>query len=547
MENIPRQWLEAIAQNAATAVIILDKQRIIRYANDAAVRMAERSGKSNSDLIGTCYDDILKLSVVRNEKGDRADPASFPTHLALEQGIETNQKLFEQVYALRHYWLSISCIPLFNEHGAVEYAVAYFRDISEEKLHADQLAFLVASSKITSVQSDAEILLMENVRLITPSLADWCAIDVINPMGQFIRLPVAGANEPHAVSGPIDGISWEPENTTCMGTVLTSGTSELYSVLRQKEKFREVVPQQCLHLVHGLEASSLIVIPIKMRGNIVGALSLAYTTSGRHYTQEDLVFMEDFCHHLGLIIENVRLYHELEKAGQEKDVFLAALSHELRNPLAPIKSSIELLKMKQSEKESIEELSIIEHQFDHITKLVNDLLDASRYSFGKIHLDHERISLNEVIKQVIMSNQGLLDKQRLHLDVSLPPEDIMLYADWTRIEQALTNILHNAEKFTPEGGSIVINAHKEGENAVITIADTGIGIEAGEAARIFDGSLRMRQSKYPSRGLGIGLLLVREIVQLHGGRIEAASEGLGKGSTFTITLPLTQGGKTHRA
>ncbi len=538
MQNIPREWLESIAKNAEAAVIILDKQRTIQYANDAAVRMAERSGKATSDLIGTSYDDILTLSVIRDEEGNRASIESFPTYLALHEGKETVSKLFEQVYNLRHYWLSVSCVPLFNANGEVEHVLAYLLDLSESKLRQDRLAFLVASSKISSVQSVPETLVIEKVRLLMPSLADWCAIDRVDPDGAFVRLFTLSHGD-HAPSIDETGfIPWKPESATCMDMVIASGKSELYSVLRQKERFREVVPQQCLPLVHGLEAGSLMVIPIKANGVVVGALSLAYTTSGRHYTQDDLEFMEDFCHHLGLIIDNTRLYRELEKSSKAKDVFLAALSHELRNPLAAIKISIELLKMEQQEQEGQERLSVIEHQFDHITSLLNDLLDVNRYSFGKIKLRRERISLTQDIQRVVKANQALVDEKHLHLTCTLPDGDIMIWADPTRIEQAVMNLLHNAVKFTPEGGTITIEVREEDGQVVVNVADTGIGMEPEDAKHAFEGDLHQGEGKSPTSGLGLGLVLVREIVHLHGGEVWAKSEGLGKGSTFTIKLPL---------
>lgn len=541
MQDTPREWLEAIAKNAEAAVIILDKQRTIRYANDAAVRMAERSGKSNSDLIGTSYDDILALSVIRDEKGNMVPLESFPTYLALHEGKETVYQLFEQVYNLRHYWLSVSCMPLFNAAGEVEYVLAYLLDLSESKLRRDRLTFLVASSKISSVQSVPETLLIEKVRLLMPSLADWCGIDMIDPDGAFVRLFTLAHGAPTPSTKETENIPWTPESTTCMGMVIASGKSELYSVLRQKERFHEVVPQQCLPLVHGLEAGSLMVIPIKAHGSVVGALSLAYTTSGRHYTQDDLEFMEDFCHHLGLIIDNARLYRELEKSSKAKDVFLAALSHELRNPLAAIKISIELLKMEQQEEEGKERLSVIEHQFDHITSLLNDLLDVNRYSFGKIKLRREHISLTKDIQRVVRANQALIDEKHLHLTCILPDGDILIWADPTRIEQAVMNLLHNAVKFTPEGGTITIEVCEDQGQAVINVSDTGIGMELEDAKHAFDSDLHTGEGKNPTSGLGLGLVLVREIVHLHGGEVEAKSEGLGKGSTFTIKLPMGEG------
>jgi PAS domain S-box-containing protein len=230
----------------------------------------------------------------------------------------------------------------------------------------------------------------------------------------------------------------------------------------------------------------------------------------------------------------------LKEADRRKDEFLATLAHELRNPLAPIASAVELLRLlvsPHSEAQAVRE--IIERQLQHLTRLVDDLLDVSRVSRGKITLHVRRIDLASVIAQAVETSRPLFEAAGHDLAVSLPGEPLKIDGDLTRLAQVIANLLNNAAKFTIGPGRIALEATREGDVARIAVRDTGIGIPGELLTGIFELFAQVETGVDRAHGgLGIGLTLVKNIVELHGGRVEATSDGPGRGSLFVVRLPL---------
>jgi signal transduction histidine kinase/ActR/RegA family two-component response regulator len=237
---------------------------------------------------------------------------------------------------------------------------------------------------------------------------------------------------------------------------------------------------------------------------------------------------------------------ELRAAGRRKDEFLAMLAHELRNPLAPIRTGLELIRVAGNTPEAVERVrSMMERQVGHMVRLIDDLLDVSRITSGKIQLQREPTPLSSLVTSAIEANRTAITAKQIDLRVELPDTDCLLDVDPTRFVQVLSNLLHNATKFTGAGGAIVVHARvgagKEGPSApevAVSVTDSGIGIDADLLPRVFDLFTQgARASSEP--GLGIGLALARRLVDMHGGRIEVTSPGPGRGSTFTIRLPVS--------
>jgi PAS domain S-box-containing protein len=230
----------------------------------------------------------------------------------------------------------------------------------------------------------------------------------------------------------------------------------------------------------------------------------------------------------------------LKEADRRKDEFLATLAHELRNPLAPIASAVELLRLigpPDSEAQSVRE--IIERQVKQLSRLVDDLLDVSRVSRGKIVLRMERIDLASVVAQAVETSRPLIEAAGHELDVSLPADRVMIRGDLTRLAQAIANLLNNASKFTCGSGRIALEANVEGTGAKVAVRDTGIGIPSDMLTRIFELFAQVETGVDRAHGgLGIGLTLVKNLVELHGGTVNAASPGPGQGSVFVVRLPL---------
>ncbi|MBB5367217.1 MULTISPECIES: response regulator [unclassified Janthinobacterium] len=234
--------------------------------------------------------------------------------------------------------------------------------------------------------------------------------------------------------------------------------------------------------------------------------------------------------------------YQVREAQQRKDQFLASLGHELRNPLAPIKSSAALLGHLYPDSEQVAKVrGMIERQVTHLTRLVDDLLDVARINTGKIELQRKDFTLEQMLGHVLELCQPAASEQHIGISQDLPPYTVMLHADYARVVQIFANIVTNAVKFTPPGGHIHLAAQMEGKQLLVSIEDNGIGLEPGAIDRIF---CMFEQSRtlegQLTSGLGIGLSLSRQFAEMHGGTVNVTSDGPGHGSRFLVTLPASK-------
>jgi len=234
-----------------------------------------------------------------------------------------------------------------------------------------------------------------------------------------------------------------------------------------------------------------------------------------------------------------RLLQEAQQGVRRRDEFLAMLAHELRNPLASIVNGIDLMRVcGMADPDSEQARDIIGRQAQHMSHLLQDLFDVSRITKGKISLQPKTIDIVQAVRESVETRHGELSMDGIGVSISLPDEPIDVNADPTRLQQILSNLLSNAAKYTPSGGRIEISIARDGENVVIRVRDTGIGIAGDKLTEIFEPFVQLKQShSRPSEGLGIGLTLVKRLVELHGGKVAAASDGPDRGSEFTVRLP----------
>ncbi len=250
--------------------------------------------------------------------------------------------------------------------------------------------------------------------------------------------------------------------------------------------------------------------------------------------------------------ENERLLQEsrkyaaaLQQADQRKDEFLATLAHELRNPLSPILSGIQLLGMMASDSnepdENAEIRDMIERQVHHMVRLVDDLLEVSRITSGKINIQNDRVRLVDVIKHAVETSQPNIDAGQHRLILNIPEKELLVNGDVTRLSQVVSNLLNNAARYTPTGGEITVTLDGDANNATIAVKDNGIGIPPSLQSKVFELFTQVnRNQKQSEGGLGIGLALAQRIIELHGGTIDVASDGHDRGSVFTVHLPVLQ-------
>ncbi len=283
---------------------------------------------------------------------------------------------------------------------------------------------------------------------------------------------------------------------------------------------------------------SLTISPVRdAHGRVIGASKVGRDITARKRAAEEAQAAQK------LLTESrdelQRVNAELSEADRRKDEFLAVLAHELRNPLAPIRNAVHYLGLKASPDPALRNArDIIDRQVKHLVRLVDDLLDISRISSGKIGLRKERVSLALIVTNAVEASRPAIESENHQLTVTLPAEPVYLDADLTRLAQVLQNLLNNAAKYTAPGGKIGLHAEFDGHSVAIRVVDTGIGIPREMLPRVFDLFTQVDRSiERSSGGLGIGLTLVQRLVELHGGTVEARSEGPDKGSEFVVRLP----------
>jgi signal transduction histidine kinase/ActR/RegA family two-component response regulator len=290
------------------------------------------------------------------------------------------------------------------------------------------------------------------------------------------------------------------------------------------------------------------VYPLIAHEHLVG--SLAFGSRARPpFDPDELALMQTVCDQVAVAVDRARLISELRDRAKElaegdrhKNEFLAMLAHELRNPLAPIRTAVEVMRLRDSDREALKRnRGVLDRQVTHMGRLLDDLLDMSRISRGKVRLRKERVELGPVLEGAIEASAPMIAQRGHDLTVSLPAQPAWVDADVTRLHQVVTNLLTNAAKYTDPGGRIELSAWREGDEVAVRVTDTGIGIKPEMLPRVFDlFSQAERALNRSEGGLGIGLSLVRSLVEMHGGSVLARSEGLGCGSQFTVCLPVVE-------
>jgi PAS domain S-box-containing protein len=285
---------------------------------------------------------------------------------------------------------------------------------------------------------------------------------------------------------------------------------------------------------------SFISNPLIVDGALIGTLAFA-SRSKDEFAMDELELMRTICYDVTAAYARVSLIRRLRETDRRKDEFLATLAHELRNPLAPIRNALEIIRMNGPERSSVEDIAhkMIERQISQMIRLVDDLLDVSRITTGRLELRRERIDLAHVIRSAVETSRPLIDAARHELSIELPSVPILLDADPIRLAQVFSNVLNNAARYMAEGGRIRVTAERDHQMVTVIVQDFGIGIAQDTLPRIFDmfaqGDAHGEQSR---GGLGIGLTLVKRLVEMHSGSVEAYSEGRGRGTSISVRLPI---------
>jgi signal transduction histidine kinase/response regulator RpfG family c-di-GMP phosphodiesterase len=390
-------------------------------------------------------------------------------------------------------------------------------------------AFLAEAGTALLRSLDLDETVRELACLPVPFLADACAVTQVDESGTPRTSETARRDfeKGDCIRRTDSGLPPWPVLTSPIAEVLRSGRSVLLPELVSSYES------------DGIEAHSALIVPLRARGRTLGTIALAVGPSGRRYGEEDLALAEDLGVRAAVAMDNARLYKDIQEQDRRKNEFLAMLAHELRNPLAPIRNAVQILRSPSAEGEEGKwARDVIGRQVEQMVRLVDDLLDISRITGGKIQLQRTRVDAEAIVARAVETSRPWVETRRHTLSVTLPREAIALNADATRLAQVLANLLNNAAKYTPEGGRIALEVAREAGEVVFRVIDTGVGIPREMLARVFDLFMQVDQSLDRSQGgLGIGLTLVRQLVELHGGRVEASSPGPNQGSEFVVRVP----------
>jgi len=501
----------------------------ITYANDRWFEYCGRRPEQNARP--------LPELVVHPEDRERSIAAWTA---ALRQGtpyeIEVRNRRHDGVYR----WFVTRAVPLRDAEGHVTQWVGTTNDIEHQKRTEQTTHFLAEASSALVSLANHESTLQQVASLAVPPFADWCAVDAQESDGRIHRIAVA-----HTDPRKVELVrelgrrysSWPSQQR---------GEVEWATFIPDQMLVEWIRDEEHLRIVRELGFKSYISVPLRSHGRVLGAITFVSANSGRVYEPADVQGAEDLASRVVIAMENVQLLAKLQEADRRKDEFLAMLAHELRNPLAPIRNAAQILRAKAP---SVRELQwandVIERQVLQMTRLVDDLLDVSRITRGKLELRRQQVELASVVGSAIEASRPLIEKWGHQLEVTIPPEPICLDADPARLAQVFSNILTNAAKYTDHGGHIRIAVEPQADHVVIRVQDNGIGISKEALPRIFDMFTQLPNSLERSEGgLGVGLTLVRRLVELHGGAVEARSDGPGKGSEFIVRLQRAIG--SHR-
>ena len=412
-----------------------------------------------------------------------------------------------------------------------------------------RLELLAAAGAELSRSLEPSTTLQAIASTLVPAVVDWCRVDLVDGKGELQRA-LTHHSDPekarygtelaarlHASPGAIGSMAW----------AVSTGKTHL-AHFSPPRNFDQVRDRDLLTFADAIGMRAYFLVPLIARGRTLGAMAAIQAESGRELGPEDCSLISELAQRAALALDNARLYAQAESAllqartaNRAKDEFLAMLGHELRNPLAPIVNSLQLMKLRDPGGH-LEERKIIERQVTHLSRLVDDLLDVSRITKGKVQLKRERVDLSTVIAWALEQAKPVLDERAHPVTLENTGAKIYVDGDSVRLAQVFCNLLTNAAKFTPPEGRISISLRASGGVAEVAVKDSGKGLGPDLLPRVFELFVQGEQGAGShSGGLGLGLAIVKNLAEMHGGSVEALSEGQGRGATFIVRLPLVDG------
>lgn len=528
------------------AVIATDGSGNITFLNPVAEAL---TGWSLVEAQGRPLADVFRIV---NE--DTRAPVESPVDRVIQSG---------QIVGLANHTVLIakngtnvpiddSGAPIFDQGGTLVGVVLVFRDITQRRREEATRRFLSEASALLASSLDYGPTLASVAKLAVPTIADWCAVDILEPGSVLERLAVEHVDPAKvrwarevAKRYPAD-----PRSPHGVHSVIRTGKSILMPVIPEELLIQSAVDAEHLRLMRELSLRSAMIVPLRCRGKTLGALSFVSTDSARQFDSRDLALAEELANVAALAVDNARLYRDAQRANRAKDEFLATVSHELRTPLNAMLGWANLLRTSVvPEEKRMQGLATIERNARAQSQLIEDLLDVSRIISGNMRLELSDVNLATIVAAATDSLRLAAEAKGVRLQIQLDDGVQHCTGDATRLQQVVWNLLSNAVKFTGPGGTVVTHLERSESGVEIRVTDTGAGVDPDALPHIFERFKQANSSATRSHGgLGLGLAIVKHLVELHGGTVSAASAGPGHGSSFLVRLPVsTTQHKPHEA
>ncbi len=536
--RVSHEWFSTALRSIGDAVIATDARGKVTFLNPIAETL---TGWSLGEAAGRPLADVFAIL-----SEDTRQPVESPVQKVLGQGAVVG--LADHTLLIRRDGVEMaiddSAAPIRGSDGALAGVVLVFRDVTAERRATERREFLARATVELNSSLDYEGTLGTVARLAVPHMADWCAVDIVEA-GELRRLAVTHVDT--------SKVTWvqdlqrrypsDPNSPRGTANILRTGKPEIIAEIPASLLEAAARDAEHLALIRQLGLRSYIGVPLSRGGQTFGVITLVMAESKRVYGEDDLDVALALADRAAVAVENARLYRAAEQsrteavaANRAKDDFLAMLGHELRNPLAPIVTALELMKRRPGAALDRERL-VIERQVRHVVRLVDDLLDVSRILHGRVELAKEAVDVADVVVRALELASPLIKERQQHVTTYLEP-GLSTVGDSVRLTQVLANLLTNAAKYTDPGGHLELSAKRDGARIVLRVKDDGSGIEPEMLSRIFELFVQAPQTIERARGgLGLGLTIVQSLVKLSGGSIEAHSDGPGKGSEFVVRLP----------